>query len=84
MSGCTFPAQSFRLTVNNIVVYQELTGREIGLMHLLAMRLSNKKIAERLVLSSYTVTGQIQAIFGKLGLNSCSITTRYTLEYHLV
>lgn len=84
MSGCTFPAKSFRLTVNNMVVYQELTGREIGLLRLLAMRLSNKKIAERLVLSPYTVSGHIRSIFGKLGLNSRSITTRATLGHHLV
>jgi DNA-binding CsgD family transcriptional regulator len=70
--------------VNNIVVYQELTGREIELLRLIAIRLSNKKIAGRLVLSPYTVIGHFRSIFGKLGLHSCSITTRFTLEHHLV
>jgi DNA-binding NarL/FixJ family response regulator len=67
-----------------MVVYQELTGREIGLLRLLAMRLSNKKITERLVLSPYTVSGHIPSIFGKQGLHSRSITIRYTLEHQLV
>ena len=70
--------------MNTSVVYQELTGREIGLLRLLAMRLSNKKIAERLVLSPYTVSGHISSIFGKLGLHSRRITTRTTLEHQRV
>ena len=69
--------------MNTSVFYQELTGREIGLLRPLAMRLSNKKIAERLVLSPYTVSGHIRSIFGKQGLHSRSITTRTTLEHHL-
>jgi DNA-binding NarL/FixJ family response regulator len=84
MSGCTFPAKSFGLTVNSIVVNQELTGREIGLLRPLAVRRNNKKIAERLVLSLYTVSGHIRSIFGKLGFHSHRITTRYTLEHQRV
>ena len=63
--------------------YKELTTREIEVLRLLAMGLSNKQIAERLVLSPHTVSGHIQSIFGKLALNSRSAATRYALEHHL-
>jgi len=64
-------------------MYEELTAREVEVLRLLAMGLSNKQIAERLVLSPHTVSGHIQSIFGKLGLNSRSAATRYALEHHL-
>jgi predicted ATPase/DNA-binding CsgD family transcriptional regulator len=63
--------------------YSELTTREIEVLRLLAMGLSNKQIAERLVLSPHTVSGHIQSIFGKLALNSRSAATRFALEHHL-
>ena len=63
--------------------YKELTTREIEVLRLLAMGLSNKQIAERLVLSPHTVSGHIQSIFGKLALNSRSAATRFALEHHL-
>ncbi len=64
-------------------IYGELTTREMEVLRLLAMGLSNKQIAERLVLSPHTVSGHIQSIFGKLALNSRSAATRYALEHHL-
>jgi predicted ATPase/DNA-binding CsgD family transcriptional regulator len=63
--------------------YEELTPRETEVLQLLATGLSNKQIAERLVLSSHTVNGHIHSIFGKLALNSRSAATRYALEYHI-
>jgi DNA-binding NarL/FixJ family response regulator len=63
--------------------YGELTTREIEVLRLLAIGLTNKQIAERLVLSPHTVSGHIQSIFGKLALNSRSAATRYALEHHL-
>ncbi len=63
--------------------YEELTAREIEVLRLLAMGLSNKQIAERLVLSPHTVNGHIHSIFGKLALNSRSAATRYALEHHI-
>jgi DNA-binding CsgD family transcriptional regulator len=62
---------------------EELTAREIEVLRLLAIGLSNKQIAERLILSPHTVSGHIQSIFGKLALNSRSAATRYALEHHL-
>jgi DNA-binding CsgD family transcriptional regulator len=63
--------------------YEELTQRESEVLRLLAMGLSNKQIAERLVLSPHTVNGHIHSIFGKLALNSRSAATRYALEHHI-
>ena len=63
--------------------YEELTAREVEVLRLLAQGLSNKKIAEQLVLSPHTVSGHIQSIFGKLALNTRSAATRFALEHHL-
>jgi predicted ATPase/DNA-binding CsgD family transcriptional regulator len=63
--------------------YEALTAREVEVLRLLAMGLSNSQIAERLVLSPHTVNGHIQSIYGKLGLNSRSAATRYAIEHQL-
>ena len=63
--------------------YEELTAREIEVLRLLALGLSNKQIAVRLIISPHTVNGHIHSIFGKLALNSRSAATRYALEHHL-
>ncbi len=65
------------------LAYEELTTRETEVLRLLALGLSNKQIAGRLVLSPHTVNGHIHSIFGKLALNSRSAATRYALEHQL-
>jgi predicted ATPase/DNA-binding CsgD family transcriptional regulator len=69
---------------SSAAAYKELTTREIEVLRLITMGLSNKQIAEQLVLSQHTVSGHIQSIFGKLALNSRSAATRFALEHHLV
>ena len=64
--------------------HEELTAREVEVLRLLAMGMSNGQIAERLVLSPHTVNVHNQSIFGKLGVNSRSGATRYALEHQLV
>ena len=59
----------------SFIAYEELTTRESEVLRLLALGLSNKKIAERLVISPHTVNGHIHSIFGKLALNSRSAAT---------
>jgi DNA-binding NarL/FixJ family response regulator len=63
--------------------YAELTAREIEVLRLLATGLSNKGIAERLIVSPHTVNGHIHSIFGKLAVHSRSAATRYALDHHL-
>ncbi len=69
--------------LSSLSTIERLTAREAEVLGLLAMGLKNSQIAEQLVLSPHTVSGHIQSIFGKLGLNSRSAATRYALEHHL-
>ncbi|HYA99294.1 MAG TPA: response regulator transcription factor, partial [Ktedonobacteraceae bacterium] len=63
--------------------YADLTVREIEVLRLLATGLSNKLIAERLVLSPHTVNVHIHSIFSKLDVHSRSAATRYALDHQL-
>ena len=47
-----------------------LTSREVEVLQLVALGLSNADIAERLVLSPRTVHAHLRSIFEKLGVNS--------------
>jgi DNA-binding NarL/FixJ family response regulator len=64
-------------------LYAELTAREIEVLRLLSTGLSNKRIAERLVLSPHTVNVHIHSIFSKLDVHSRSAATRYALDHRL-
>ncbi len=68
----TFPADSERHTISVALeaLPEPLTGRELEVLCLLAARLSNKEIAQRLVVSTHTVRNQTSNIFGKLQVNS--------------
>jgi predicted ATPase/DNA-binding CsgD family transcriptional regulator len=63
---------------------ETLTMREIEVLRLVAAGLSNKQIAERLVISTSTVDTHIQSIFHKLAVSSRSGATRYAVEHRLV
>lgn len=52
------------------ILAESLTNREIDVLILLSQRLSDKEIAERLVLSPVTVKKHAQRIYGKLGVHS--------------
>jgi predicted ATPase/DNA-binding CsgD family transcriptional regulator/tRNA A-37 threonylcarbamoyl transferase component Bud32 len=66
-----------------LLMYEELTARQIEVLRLLALGLSNKQIAGHLIISPHTVNGHIHSIFGKLALNSRSAATRFALEHQL-
>jgi predicted ATPase/DNA-binding CsgD family transcriptional regulator len=63
--------------------FADLTVREIEVLRLLALGLSNKLIAERLVVSPHTVNGHLHSIFRKLAVHSRSAATRYALDHQL-
>lgn len=51
----------------NIDLVDPLTGREIEILQLLALGLTNKQIAARLKISAHTVKFHVSVIYGKLG-----------------
>jgi predicted ATPase/DNA-binding CsgD family transcriptional regulator len=62
----------------------ELTRREMEVLRLLTMGLTNIQIAEQLVISLATVNTHVGSIYAKLGVTSRSAATRYAVEHHLV
>ncbi len=66
--------QAFKTYANpkngNIDLVDPLTSREIEILQLLALGLTNKQIAARLKISAHTVKFHVSAIFSKLGTNN--------------
>jgi len=48
------------------------------------MGMSNKQIADQLVLSPNTVNAHIQSIYRKIDVNSRSSATRFAIEHQLI
>ncbi len=61
-----------------------LSAREREVLRLLAQGLSNKQIAEQLVVSPFTVNKHVDTIYSKLGVRSRSAATRFAVKHHLV
>ena len=61
-----------------------LTSREVHVLKLVSVGLTNREIAESLGLSSRTVDAHLRSIFGKIGVGSRSAATRYAVEHGLV
>ena len=62
----------------------ELTAREVEVLRLVAQGLSDRAVAERLVISPRTVQGHVRSIFNKIQVNSRAAATRYAIEHQLV
>jgi DNA-binding CsgD family transcriptional regulator len=58
-----------------------LSAREVDVLRLLAGRLSNVEIAERLVLSPRTVNAHLTNIYTKLDVNTRSAAVRFALDH---
>jgi DNA-binding NarL/FixJ family response regulator len=54
----------------NLDLVDPLTSREVEILQLLALGLTNKQIAARLKISAHTVKFHVSAIFSKLGTNN--------------
>lgn len=61
-----------------------LSEREIEVLRLLAQRLSSSEIAEKLVLSLYTINAHLRNIYSKLNVSSRSGARRYAIENGLI
>jgi len=64
--------------------YERLTQRELQVLQLAADGLSNKEIADRLVISEKTVKNHIANIFSKLNVNDRTQAILYALRKGLV
>ncbi len=81
LSKLTQPASTVTSLPNSAA---GLTGREVEVLRLLAMGLTNAQIAERLVISLLTVKAHVRSIYSKLDIASRSAATRYAIEHKLV
>jgi DNA-binding CsgD family transcriptional regulator/tetratricopeptide (TPR) repeat protein len=61
-----------------------LTRREVEVLRLLAVGLSNQEIADKLVLSKRTVHAHLRSIFAKLDVTTRTAATRVALEHKIV
>jgi DNA-binding CsgD family transcriptional regulator len=60
-----------------------LTPREVEVLRLVAVGLTDAQVAERLHLSPRTVSSHLTAIYGKLGVSSRSAATRFAVDQGL-
>jgi ATP/maltotriose-dependent transcriptional regulator MalT len=61
----------------------ELTAREIEVLRLLAVGLSNPEIAEHLSLSVYTVQSHLRSIFSKINVKTRAAAVHFAFEHSL-
>ncbi len=61
-----------------------LTPREVEVLRLLALGLTDAHIAEQLVISPRTVNNHLTSIYSKIQVSSRSAATRYAIEHRLV
>jgi predicted ATPase/DNA-binding CsgD family transcriptional regulator len=83
------PEQAFTARTQDALILSqeypgELTLREVEVLRLLALGLTNAQIAERLVISPRTVNAHLRAIYSKLAVTSRTAATRYAIEHDLV
>jgi DNA-binding CsgD family transcriptional regulator len=61
-----------------------LTGREVEVLQLLARGLSNKEIAERLVISRKTAGHHIEHIYAKTGTTNRALASLFAASHGLI
>jgi predicted ATPase/serine/threonine protein kinase/DNA-binding CsgD family transcriptional regulator len=61
-----------------------LTAREVEVLRLVALGLTNEQVVEQLDISPRTVKTHLTAIYGKIGVTSRRAATRYALEHEFV
>ncbi len=71
-------------TAKTLPAYPEgLTAREVEVLRLLALGLTNPQIAEQLVISPQTVHAHLRSIYSKLAVTTRSAATRFAVEHHI-
>jgi HD-GYP domain-containing protein (c-di-GMP phosphodiesterase class II)/DNA-binding CsgD family transcriptional regulator len=61
-----------------------LTERELEILRLVARGLSNRAIAQRLIVSPKTVGNHIQNIYSKIGVSTRAAATFFAMQHHLI
>jgi predicted ATPase/DNA-binding CsgD family transcriptional regulator len=61
-----------------------LTAREVEVLRLVAQGLTDRQIAEQLIISPRTVNSHLTSIYNKLGVDSRAAATRFAFEHWLV
>ena len=62
----------------------KLTVREVEVLRMLALGLTDIQVAEKLVISRRTVNTHLTSIYSKINVSTRSAATRYALENKLV
>ncbi|TMD11623.1 MAG: response regulator transcription factor, partial [Chloroflexi bacterium] len=62
----------------------QLTRRELEVLKLIALGLTNREIADRIRVSPRTVDAHLRSIYAKLEVRSRSAATRYAVDHGLV
>jgi DNA-binding CsgD family transcriptional regulator len=70
-------------TSSSITYLTRLSQREVEVLRLVAVGLTDAQVAERLVLSPRTVSTHLRSIYSKLGVTSRQAATRFALGHHL-
>jgi DNA-binding NarL/FixJ family response regulator len=65
------------------IVPDDLTAREVEVLHLVAQGLTDAQIAKKLIISPRTVNHHLTLIYRKIQVSSRSAATRYAIEHHL-
>ena len=63
--------------------FEELTERELEVLHLIAGGFNNREIADKLVISAKTVKTHVSSILGKLHLEDRTQAAIYALRHGL-
>lgn len=61
-----------------------LTAREAEVLQLLALGLTTKQVAERLVISAKTADHHIQHIYAKLGISTRGAAALFAIEHGII
>jgi predicted ATPase/DNA-binding CsgD family transcriptional regulator len=77
------PASALPAAKSEVPYPEGLTQREIEVLRLVTMGLTDAQVAEKLVISPRTVHTHLNSIYSKLGVTSRSAATRYAIEHHL-
>jgi len=68
----------------NMDMVDTLTGREMEVLQLMALGLTNKQIALKLGISAHTVKFHVSSIYGKMGTNNRTETVKLGLKKGLI